>query len=176
MTDTKIRTAKPSTKDVKLFDGSGLFLLITPTGGKLWRLKYRHEGKEKLLALGAYPEVTLSVARQRRDEARTVLSNGYDPATIRKEQKVAEIKAGETFELTAREWHGEYSPAWSKRYKESTLSRLVTHIFPWLGSKPIGAINAPDMLEVLQRIEMKGTPSRPHTGCNRCAGRYSAMR
>ena len=89
LTDTKLRTIKPAEKPKKLFDGGGLFLLVTPTGGKLWRLKYRFGGIEKLLALGAYPQISLADARQKRDQASALILNGVDPNDTKKAQKAA---------------------------------------------------------------------------------------
>jgi hypothetical protein len=90
-----------------------LFLLVTPSGGKLWRLKYRYEGKEKLLSLGAYPEISLAEARQRRDEARKQLAHGIDPGAVRKAQKQAVTEETETFEVIAREWHTKFTHTWT---------------------------------------------------------------
>jgi hypothetical protein len=106
--DTKIKGVKPSGKQIKLFDAGGLFLLVTPKGGKLWRFKYRFDGKEKLLALGAYPEITLAEARERRDKARKQLANDIDPGAVRKAMKEAETEETETFEVIAREWHTKF--------------------------------------------------------------------
>ena len=98
LTETKVRTVKPTEKTKKLFDGWGLYLLVTPTGGKLWKLKYRFEGKEKKLSLGAYPYVSLAEARLKRDHARTLLANGADPGDTKKAQPAASVQETETFD------------------------------------------------------------------------------
>src|ERR1700689_3057962 len=105
-TDAAVRTAKPKDKPYKLTDGDGMFLYVHPSGSKYWRLKYRFAGKEKLLALGVYPEVGLADARERRAQARKALAAGNDPAELKKEAKrLASIKSENTFETVAREWH-----------------------------------------------------------------------
>ena len=156
LTDQKIRSVKPSERQVKIFDGGGLFLLVTPRGGKLWRLKYRHEGKEKLLSLGAYPEISLADARMRRDEARKQIAHGIDPGAVRKAQKEAETEETETFEVIAREWHTKFAPSWSVSHSDTTISRLERDIFPWLGKRPISEIKAPELLAALRRVESRG--------------------
>ena len=105
LTDMKVLKAKSQRKQVTLFDGGGLFLLVTPSGGKLWRFKYRFDGKEKLLALGPYPEISLAEARTKREEARTQIAHGIDPASVRKAMKQAGTTETETFEVIAREWY-----------------------------------------------------------------------
>ncbi len=111
LTDTAIRNAKPGTKPIKLFDSLGLFLLIAPAGGKWWRLKYRFGGKEKLLSLGTYPEVSLKQARIKRDTARSQLANGIDPGEHRKAAKASQADShADSFEIVAREWFGKFAP------------------------------------------------------------------
>ena len=106
LTDTAIRNAKPADKPIKLFDGGGLFLHVTPAGQRYWRLKYRFAGKEKLLAIGVYPEVGLKEARDRREDAKRLLGEGVDPSVERKVRKVATVeRAANSFEAVAREWH-----------------------------------------------------------------------
>ncbi|MGD0169609.1 MAG: integrase arm-type DNA-binding domain-containing protein [Smithella sp.] len=156
LTDMQVQKAKPKDKPITLFDGGGLFLLITPTGGKLWRFKYRFDGKEKKIAFGSYPEISLLDARQRRDEARRQLANGFDPGEIRKVQKQASIQETETFEEIAREWHTRFFSTWSEGYAETLMSRLELYIFPWIGKRPIAEIKVPELLAVLRRIESRG--------------------
>jgi integrase len=156
LTEMQVSKAKPQEKQVTLFDGGGLFLLITPSGGKLWRFKYRFDGKEKLLALGPYPEISLAAARQRRDEARRQVAHGIDPGAVRKAQKQAEAKETETFEVIAREWHGKFKDSWSPSHAHVTITRLERDIFPWMGKRPISEIEPPEVLAVLQRIESRG--------------------
>jgi len=156
LSDMKVQKAKSKDKIITLFDGGGLFLMITPSGGKLWRFKYRFDGKEKKIAFGSYPEISLLDARQRRDEARRQLANGFDPGEIRKVQKQASIQETETFEAIAREWHTRFFSTWSEGYAETLLSRLELYIFPWIGKRPIAEIKVPELLAVLQRIESRG--------------------
>jgi len=156
LTDVQVRNAKPQAKDAKLFDGGGLFLLITPTGGKLWHFKYRFDGKEKKLSFGAYPEITLAEAREKREAARKQLANGMDPGEVRKAQKAAKIEtAANTFESVTREWHERFKTQWSKAHSERILKRLELDIFPWIGARPIGEIKPPEMLSVLRRVEAR---------------------
>jgi integrase len=156
LTDVKIAKAKPQKKPQTMFDGDGLYLLITPTGGKLWRFKYRFEGKEKLLALGAYPEISLADARERRAIARKQLANGIDPASVKKAQKQAETEETETFEVVAREWHTKFKPTWAVSHADTTISRMERDLFPWIGKRPISEIKAPELLGTLRRVESRG--------------------
>jgi integrase len=162
LTDIKIKKAKPKDKPVTLFDGGGLFLLITPTGGKLWRFKYRHDGKQKLLAFGSYPEITLQDARQRREDARRLLAHDVDPGAVRKAQKQAKIEHMETFEVIAREWHEKYKSKWTVGHATKYLRRLELDLFPWLGTRPIKDITAPELLAVLRRTESRGAIDAAH--------------
>lgn len=133
LTDVAIRNAKAADKPVKLFDGAGLFLQVTPTGGKLWRFKYLFDGKERLLALGKWPDVGLKMARQRRDAARALVAEGIDPGAKRKQDKtVAKIQAAEdanTFEVVARDWHTKQVKAWSESHAAKIMGRLEQHLF-----------------------------------------------
>jgi integrase len=158
LTDTAIRNAKPSAKPVRLFDGGGLYLEISPAGGKWWRVKYRFGGKEKRLALGTYPDVSLKDARERREEARKVLANGGDPGAVKKAQKAARKEAAEnSFEALAREWFEQWRTDRAEGTAQRTIARLEKDVFPWLGSYPVAEIKAPAVLGVLRRIESRGT-------------------
>lgn len=163
LSDVKIRNAKPKEKGYKLSDGQGLYLLVTTSGGKLWRLDYSHNDKRKTLALGSYPEITLADARQRRDDARKLLANGVDPGKVKKAQKIALIAESENgFEVVAREWHGKFSSSWSKIHSDTTLRRLQADVFPVLGTLPIGEIKPPELLSMLRRIESRGALETAH--------------
>jgi len=154
LSETQVRNAKPAPKDVKIFDGGGLFLLVTPSGGKLWQFKYRFGGKEKKLSFGAYPAITLVEARQRRENAKKLLANGIDPGEVKKAQKAATFTETEnSFEVIAREWHTKFSPTWSESHAYWVLRRLEQYVFPDIGSRPIAELKAPDILKVLRRIE-----------------------
>jgi integrase len=157
LTDTAIRKAKPGDKPTKIFDGSGLYLLVQPTGRKLWRLKYRFGGSEKLLALGAYPEVPLRGARDRRDDARRQLANGVDPGQARKAEKAAQKVATEnSFEAVARAWWAKWSTERSARHADQVLRRLEADVFPEIGALPVAKITAPQLLAVSIKIEKRG--------------------
>jgi len=162
LTDTKVRTTKPTEKPQKLFDGGGLFLLVTPTGGRLWRFKYRFGGSEKLLSVGTYPETSLAEARQRRDQASALLAKGIDPSETKKAQKAAGNQETETFEIIAREWYAKFSPSWATSHAKTTIRRLELFIFPWLGARPVKTITAPELLAALRRIEAKGALETAH--------------
>lgn len=163
LTDVTIRNAKPSEKPVRLFDGSGLYIEIAVTGGKLWRLKYRFGGKEKRLALGVYPEVGLKDARVRRDEARKLLANGVDPAVNRKAQQAARMEwSANTFEVLCREWLEKRKDTVEPAQHVKTLARMENDVFPWLGAKAIPQITPPDILSVLRRIDERGARYTAH--------------
>jgi len=162
MTDTKARNAKPKDKQFKLFDTDGLFLLVSPAGGKWWRFKYRFGGKEKLLSLGTYPEVGLSQARERRDAARKQVADDIDPSQARKALKAAKVQDENTFEVVAREWHSKFAPTWTSGHAAMILRRLELNVFPWMGARPIIDIKAPELLMVLRRIESRGALETAH--------------
>ncbi len=162
LTDTAIRKAKPGDKS-KLFDGGGMFLLVKPNGSKCWRLKYRFAGKEKLLALGVYPAVSLAKARERRDEARALLARGVDPGELKKTQKQADrVAAVNTFEAVAREWYVKHAPGWTEGHGSKILRRLERDVFPYLGTRPVSSLTAPEILTVLRRIESRGALETAH--------------
>ncbi|MEJ2157157.1 MAG: integrase arm-type DNA-binding domain-containing protein [Desulfobacteraceae bacterium] len=162
LSDTKIRNAKPKSMQYKLFDRDGLFLIVAPSGGKWWRFKYRFGGKEKLLSLGTYPEVTLVKARERRNMARTQVADGIDPSQMRKAQKAAKEQDQNTFEVIAREWHTKFTPTWTPGHAKAILRRLELNAFPWMGKRPIIEIKAPELLMVLRRIESRGALESAH--------------
>ena len=174
LTDTAIRAAKPSEKQQKLFDGSGLYLLLFPSGSKVWRFKYHFQGREKLISLGAYPAVTLKDARDKAADARKVLGSGKDPSVERRQSK---LKHKNTFETIAREWHAKQVPGWSTRYAANVLLRLENNVFPHIGSQPVGAIMATELLSMLQRIESRGAVSmaRLIRGLCSCIFRYAVI-
>jgi len=162
LSDIKIRNAKPKEKFYKLTDGDGLYLHVAETGGKLWRFRYRYDGKEKLLALGSYPAITLYDARRRRDDARKQLAHGIDPGAVRKAQKQSDTAETETFEVIAREWHMKFSQSWTPGHALTIMSRLERDIFPWIGTRPISDIKAPELLTVLRRVESRGALETAH--------------
>ena len=162
LTDAKIRNVKSSDKQVKHFDGGGLFLLATPSGGRLWRLKYRYDGKSKGLALGRYPEISLLDARQRRDEARRHLANKVDPGAVKRAQREAQTAETDTFEVISAEWFNKFSATWSEKYRSIVSRRLEVDINPYIGKRPIADIKAPELLTVLRRAEDRGCIDTAH--------------
>ena len=167
LTNTAIRAAKPQAKAVKLFDGGGLYLEVSPAGGKWWRWKYRFAGKENRLSFGVYPDVPLKAAREKRDSARRQLAAGIDPSQARRAEKAAQSNAGD-FEAIAREWHAKSSHTWVSNHRETILKRLEANVFPWLGSRPCGGIKASDLLAVLRRIEERGALETAHRTMQVC--------
>lgn len=167
LTDVKIRTTKPNGKAFKLFDSGGLYLELGPAGGKYWRWKYRFAGKEKRLAFGVYPDVSLKAAREKRDKARQQLAAGIDPGEARKAEKQAQAGA-EAFEAVAREWHAKFSPSWVSSHGDRILRRLDNDVFPWVGKRPISDIRAPEVLALLRRIESRGALETAHRAMQNC--------
>ena len=163
LTDIAVRNAKPTDKQQKLFDGGGLFLLVTPAGGKRWVLKYRFNGKEKSLALGTYPEVSLVEARKRRASARELLVQGVDPGEAKKaDRRAAKLAAANSFEAVALAWMEERRPYVEPAQYDKTLARFKNDAFPWLGKRPILEIEAPEILDVLKRVDGRGARFTAH--------------
>lgn len=166
LTDTFVKTAKPDpakTAGSKFADGYGLFLLVKDAG-KYWRMAYRFAGKQKTLALGTYPSVTLAQARKRREEARAQLAAGIDPGVIKQAQKVIKASAaGNTFEAIAREFHETKRSAWSDSYSEKWLRNMVKDLFPHIGRMPLPDVTPPILLGVLRKVEKRGANETAHT-------------
>ena len=157
LTDLKIRSAKPAPSPYKLADSEGLYLLVTKGGGRLWRMDYRFGGKRKTIALGRYPATSLADARRSRDAARELLESGIDPSEQRKLDKLnVEISRGNTFRLIADEWLDKIG---KEDRAEVTLRKsrwFVDLLAPAIGSRPIDAISAPELLSALRKIEARG--------------------
>lgn len=169
LTDTTVRDANPADKRRKISDGGGLSLLIHPNGRKHWRFRYRYEGKDRTVALGVYPDVSLKDARERRDAARKLLANGVDPGAQRKAIRAARTgQVANSFEAIAREWHARYAPTWSADHGKRVLARLEQNVCPWLGARPIADITAPELLTVLRRIEARGALETAHRTLQNC--------
>lgn len=167
--DITFRNAKPETKAYKISDEKGLFMHVTPQGNKYWRLKYRFGGKEKLLALGVYDDVTLAKAREKRDEARRLLADGIDPGEHKKVMKqVANERSANSFEVVAREWFVKYSSNWVKSHADKIMQRFLRDIFPWIGNKPITEVTPPVLLSVIRRIEERGALETAHRALSNC--------
>ena len=162
LTEIKVRMAKPRESEYKIFDGGGLYMTVTPSGGKLWHFKYRFSGKEKKISFGPYPEVSLAVARQRREDARRNLVQNIDPSDVRKAQKQAKTEEAETFEVIAREMHARFRSAWTEGHAATIMSRMERDLFPWIGNRPIKEIKAPELLAALRRVESRGALESAH--------------
>lgn len=167
LTPSAVANAKPRAAAYKLADERGMYLLVKPEGGKLWRYDYRRPGtrKRNTLSLGTYPDVSLKQARERRDAARKLLADGIDPGEKRKAENIA---GADSFEAVAREWHAKHSPNWAQAHADRIMRRLELDVFPWIGSKPIAGLTAPDVLAVLRRIDSRGareTAHRAHQNC-----------
>jgi integrase len=157
LSDRAVRNAKPGAKPAKLSDERGLYLKVTPSGGKLWRFRYSFDGKEKLLALGKYPDVSLATARQRRDEARKLLAERIDPSEHRRAAKAERAGlAANTFEVIGREWYAKVSASMAPSTKDNLSRRLDTYIYPEIGNQPIANLVAVDLLRVIKLIEKRG--------------------
>ncbi|EPK9686726.1 tyrosine-type recombinase/integrase [Klebsiella pneumoniae] len=154
LTDIKVRTAKPTDKQYKLTDGNGMHLLVHPNGSRYWRLQYRFGGKQKMLALGVYPEVSLADARARRDEARKLLANGIDPGDKKKNDKVEQEDA-RTFEQLAIEWHAT-NKKWSEEHSRRVLKSLEDNLFPTIGKRNIADLKTRDLLAPIKAVELSG--------------------
>lgn len=163
LTAIEVSKTRATDRPQKLADGGGLYLLVQPNGAKYWRLDYRFAGKRKTLAVGVYPDVSLSDARKRREAARKVLANGADPSAVKKAQKAAVMSlAANSFEIVAREWLSKFSKNWKESHTRTISVRLVNDVFPWLGARPIREISAPELLAVLRRIESRGALDAAH--------------
>lgn len=169
LSDIKVKSLKggvkpngeKTSKPYRVTDEKGLYLEVTPKGGKRWRFKYRINRKEKLLSLGLYPDVTLKAARKKRDEHRTLVADGVDPSIMRKVKKLTVAGEG-SFESVAREWHGKFSKNWSDSHTARTIKHLENNIFPWLGAMPINDIKPVELLAALKRIESRGAIDTAH--------------
>ncbi|MHA1539811.1 MAG: tyrosine-type recombinase/integrase [Alphaproteobacteria bacterium] len=154
--DIQIKNAEIRSKQYKLSDEKGLYVLVRPSGSKLWQMKYRFQGKEKVLSFGPYPEVSLKEARERRDDARKLLRDEIDPLQQKKAEKLKQIDHSTTFEAVALEWYENRKERWTKSYAEDVIKRLKKEIFPHIGSLPIRDIEPPMLLEVIRKIENRG--------------------
>ena len=169
LTDTAIKNAKPGAKPAKLFDERGLFLIVTPSGGKWWRFRYKFDNKEKLLSLGVYPDVGLKDARQRRDDARKLLADSIDPGENRKAMKaVKQDRAANSFEVITREWYAKHAPNWAEHHGDRIIRRFERDIFPWIGGRPIADVTAPELLAAMRRIENRGALETAHRALGNC--------
>jgi len=157
LTDTEVRRSKPTEKAYRLSDGGSLYLWVTPAGGKLWRWAYNHDGKEKLMSFGKYPDVPLALARERHTEARRLLAVGTDPIAQRKADKTAAKSASEnSFQMVAGLWFDHWRVDKSRQHVDATRRRMAANIFPLLGARPITEIEAPELVLMVKAIEGRG--------------------
>ncbi len=171
LTDKAIRALKPLDKAYKASDGLGLYLLVQPTGSRLWRFKYRHGGKEGVESLGAYPDVSLALARQKRDELRRLRASGVDLAAHRRATKAAQTNSAvNSLKVVAEEWFEKKSSAWAPKHAIKIIERLKRDIFPWIGLKPVADLTAPEVLTVLRRIETRGAIETAHRALGDLSG------
>ncbi|MBD2803906.1 tyrosine-type recombinase/integrase [Xenorhabdus sp. ZM] len=169
LTARQVETVKPQDKDFKLSDGGGLYLLIKTNGSKYWRLKYRIAGKEKLLAIGTFPLVTLAEARKKRDEAKKLIAEGIDPNQDKKQKKLAaKGEINNTFESIAREWYEQRKDRWSVGYRTDMMSAFENDVFPYIGHRPITEIKPLELMEVLSRMEKRGATEKLKKVRQRC--------
>jgi integrase len=190
LTELQIKNIKPIKNQQKFSDGGGLYLLVKPTsdnpkdpkkplgGGKEWKLAYRFDGKQKTLALGVYPSVTLAQARTKRDNAKALLAADTDPSgivtkkakktIIVEAQKVEAIAEEGLFENVAIEWHTKHAPNWKKSHSDKIIGRLRADVFPWIGKRPMIEINPPELLSVIRRIEARGALETAHRVLANC--------
>lgn len=163
LSDTAIRKAKADGSTQRLFDGGGLYLEVTPAGAKYWRLKYRIAGKEKRLAIGVYPEITLAAAREERERARTILRAGKDPSAEKRANRVrSNIAAGNTFQAVAEDWLAVRSHGWTPLQATKERGRLVNHAFPWIGPLPIAEVGVAEIRPLLDRLVKAGHLEQAH--------------
>lgn len=173
LTDAKLRTLKPKEKVYRLGDSAGLYIEVAINGSRYWRMKYRFLGKEKRLAFGVYPEVTLAEAREKRDAARKLLASGSDPAEAKKIAKATQqANAENTFEAVAREWHTSKADRWSLRYRDEIIDTFEKDIFPYIGKRPIAEIKPLELLETLQKMEKRGALEKMRKVRQRCGEVY----
>lgn len=161
LNDVAVKNAKATGKVVRIFDGRGLYLEVSPTGDKWWRFKYRFNGKEKRLSLGTYPEISLKDAREKRDELRRILANQIDPAEHRKMLKSFSVERSlHNFESSACEWLSKYSPSWSQSHAKRMVRLFERDLFPLLGNRPIADITPPQLLDAGQRLVLAPNVNR----------------
>ncbi|CAH3255734.1 Prophage integrase IntS [Citrobacter freundii] len=169
LTDLEIRRSKPREKSYTLNDGNGLSLLIEPNGSKGWRFRYRFDGKPKMLSLGTYPEIPLTDARQKRDEAKKLVAAGINPSDVRKREKQARVEErGNTFESIAREWYEKRTDRWSAGYAEEMMKTFEADVFPFIGGRPIAEIKPMELMGVLSRLDERGATEKLRKVRQRC--------
>lgn len=166
----QVDAAKPREKAYKLADGAGLYLEVVPSGSRYWRMKYRFNGKEKRMAFGVYPAVSLAQARALRDEAKKKLAEGIDPSFAKKEEKlVRDVQLNNTFQAVVLEWHGTKVSRWSEGYASDIIEAFNKDIFPYIGQQPVNEIKPLVLLNVLRRMESRGATEKAKKVRQRCS-------
>lgn len=166
----QVDAAKPREKAYKLADGAGLYLEVVPSGSRYWRMKYRFNGKEKRMAFGVYPAVSLAQARALRDEAKKKLAEGIDPSFAKKEEKmVRDVQLNNTFQAVALEWHGTKVSRWSEGYASDIIEAFNKDIFPYIGQLPVNEVKPLVLLNVLRRMESRGATEKAKKVRQRCS-------
>lgn len=166
----QVDAAKPREKAYKLADGAGLYLEVVPSGSRYWRMKYRFNGKEKRMAFGVYPAVSLAQARALRDEAKKKLAEGIDPSFAKKEEKlVRDVQLNNTFQAVALEWHGTKVSRWSEGYASDIIEAFNKDIFPYIGQQPVNEIKPLVLLNALRRMESRGATEKAKKVRQRCS-------
>ncbi|MFP5260108.1 MAG: tyrosine-type recombinase/integrase [Acidobacteriota bacterium] len=168
LTDVAVRNAKPGPKTIRLRDDRGLYLEISPRGGKWWRFRSMLKGKANMIFLGVYHDVSLKDARERRDEARKLIANGIDPSQARKDENAEVAADAVSFEKVAREWFSKFKENWTAGHADRTMRRFEMDVFPWIGARPIRDILAPDLLTTIRRIEARGAIETAHRTLQNC--------
>jgi len=170
LTNTQVQKSKPDAKPRKLFDEKGLFLLVHPSGGKWWRFKYRFNGKEKLLAIGTFPEVSLAQARELRDEARSLVARSVDPSEMKRQRKLVGREAAKnSLEVVAREWLVRKATIWSPGHAARVQRGMESDVFPSLGRIPVSDLKAGDLLSAIRKIEQRGAVESAHRALSNCS-------
>ena len=163
LTATAVQKAKPKEKLYRLFDGGGLYLEVTPSGGLYWRMKYRFNNKEKRMAFGVYPIISLQEAREKRRLAKKMLDAGQDPNEQKKLDRLErQVSYENNFENVAREWHQQQIHTWKPVHAERILKRLEADVFPKVGARPIKALTAPELLAAFKAVEARGSRDLAH--------------
>lgn len=178
LTDKACKALKPKDKSYKVADAQGLYLEVMPNGSKYWRFRYRIAGKDKRMALGVYPEISLENARDGKNEARKLLKTGIDPSTAKREHKRQKtLNQSTTFESVARDWHAHFRPKWSDRHAQTILNRLERDLFPLIGKTPLTEVTTPYLLSVIQNIEERGAHEVARRAVQVCGHifRYAAI-
>ena len=169
LTVLEVQKAKPKERAYKMTDGHGLYLLVNPKGGKYWRLKYYFANRERVLSIGVYPDVSLALARQRREEARRMKMENIDPMEHKREKRREFLATYEnTFEKVAREWHETKKSRWSEHYAKQVMQRLELDVFPRIGSRPTNKLIPSDLLKVARAIEERDAVEMAHRAIAVC--------